>query len=110
MDAQIYAGSKGSVTFNVNQATEQFVAHLVVKRTNEIVGKFSYPARDGYQTLTKIDNNYTGYLTAEMTMDIATEQIKIEVKPFINGHTAPIGAAEIRRIADNTLKSINTVE
>lgn len=110
MDAQIYAGSKGSVTFNVNQATEQFIAHLVVKRTSEIVGKFSYPIREGYQTLIKVGNNYTGYLTAEMTMNIANEQIKIEVKPFINGHTAPIGAAEIRRIADNTLKSINPVE
>ena len=109
MDASIYAGSKGSVTFNINQSTDQFVAHLVVKRTNEVVGKFSYPARDGYQLLNKIDNNYTGYLTAEMTTNIANEQIKIEVKPFINSHTAPIGAAEVRRIADNTLKTINPV-
>ena len=109
MDAQIYAGSKGSVTFNVNQATEQFVAHLVVKRTNEVVGKFSYPARESYQTLTKVNNNYTGYLTAEMTINVANEQIKIEVKPFIDSHTAPIGAAEVRRIADNTLKTINPV-
>lgn len=109
MDAQIYAGSKGSVTFTVSQATEQFVAHLVVKRTNEVVGKFSYPAREGYQTLIKVDNNYNGYLTAEMTVNIANEQIKIEVKPFINSHAAPIGVAEVRRIADNTLKTIETV-
>ena len=109
MEGTIFAGSKGSVTFTVNQTTDQFVAHLVVKRTNEVVGKFSYPERDGYQLLLKVENNYSGYLTEGMTASIANETVRIEVKPFINGHTAPIGAADVRQIADNTLKTTNPV-
>lgn len=108
--ANIYENTKGSITFYVSEATQQFVAHLVVKRTSAIVGKFSYPAREGYQTLAKSDNNYTGYLTAEMTSNISKETVIMEVKPFIDENTAPIGAVEIANIIDNTVKSINPVE
>ena len=109
IDTSIYAGSRGYITFAVSVATQQFVAHLVVKRTNQIVGKFSYPARDGYQTLTKELNNYTGHLTEGMTKDVPNEILKIEVKPFINENAAPIGVAELRKVSDNTLKTTDTI-
>ena len=109
MDASIHGGSKCAIRFNVSVATVQFVAHLVIKRTNQVVGKFSYPARDGYQTLTKDTNDYVGLLTSEMTALFPTEQLRIEAKPFIDTNTAPIGSADVRRIKDNTVKTIETI-
>ena len=109
MDTSIYAGSKGTIQFTVNQPTSQFVAHLVVKRTSEVVGKFSYPEREGYQLLTKVEANYFGYLTEDMTVRMANEQLRVEVKPFFNSHTAPIGGVDIARITDNTLKLIELI-
>lgn len=105
MGSGIYAGSTGTINFRVSTEIIGIVAHLVVKRTNEVVGRFAYPAKDGYQLLVKTGNDYTGRLTAEMTENISTEQLKIEVKPYVDELTSPIGAADVRMVIDNTLKS-----
>ena len=109
MESLIYEGSAGLIKFKVPIITEQFVAHLVVKRTSEIVGKFSYPARDGYQLLEVDELDYLGKLTPEMTLNLSTEVIRLEVKPFIDDDTTPIGAVDIRLIKDNTLKNIQKI-
>jgi hypothetical protein len=98
------------VRFTPNIATEQFVAHLVIDRTGEVVGKFSYPARPDYELLEKVGDAYTGKITASMWLNHSSEKVRVEVKPFIDADTAPIGAKQVRRIANNTLKLIERVK
>lgn len=109
MSSLLYAGSKGAINFNINKSTIQFVAHLVIKRTDKIVGKFSYPSRDNYQLLEKDGDNYKGKLTVEMTKDISNEVLEIHIKPFVDADTAPIAVAPIRRVGSSTLAEIDEV-
>lgn len=41
----LFAGDKGSISFNWTGTTEQMAAHIVEKVSRKVVGKFSFPAR-----------------------------------------------------------------
>jgi hypothetical protein len=103
----LFAGDKGSISFNWTGTTEQMAAHIVEKVSRKVVGKFSFPAREGYQLLTKSGDNYTGKLTPEMTIKANTVGIDIEIKAFIDDENYASGRAEIaHEVIDNTLKSL----
>jgi hypothetical protein len=108
-EALIYGGLKGAISLTTSEAVEQIVAHLVEKNGRRVVGKFSYPAREGYETLTEDGNIYTGVLLPEMTAKAATEQLTIEVKDFVNDDWHPIGVGDVARVVDNTVKNIEAV-
>jgi hypothetical protein len=106
MNPNIYEGSKGIITFTVDVSTDQAVAHLVVKRTGAIVGKFSYPERTGYNLLEKDGDNYTGYLTSDMTLNLDNEILRLDFKAFIGTTIAAQGKSDITKIEDITTKSV----
>jgi hypothetical protein len=107
--SEIYAGLKGTITFTTATAWEELTAHIVEKNGRRVLGMYSYPARTGYNTLTKDGNVYTGSMLPEVTKLAATETLEIEVKAFIDSDNETIGVAEIARVKDNTLKSVQRV-
>jgi hypothetical protein len=107
--SEIYAGLKGTITFTTATAWEQLAAHIVEKTGRRVLGMYSYPARTGYNTLTKDGNVYTGKMLPEVTKLAATETLEIEIKAFVDENNESTGVAEIARIKDNTLKTVQRV-
>ena len=105
----IYEDSRGPITLTLDTETNQCIAHLVVKRTGQIVGKFSYPARGGYETLTKDGLVYTGHITKSMTLNLDSEVLRLDFAAFINGNIKAQGKADITRVEDITTKEIEAV-
>ena len=105
----IYEDSRGPIVMSVDTDTDQCVAHLVVKRTGKIVGKFSYPQRDGYELLAKDGNTYTGNITKAMTLSLDNEVLRLDFAAFVNSNIKAQGKADITRIEDITTKEIEKV-
>jgi hypothetical protein len=105
----IYEDSRGKIQINVDIATDQCVVHLVVKRTGAIVGKFSFPERAGYETLTKVDNNYSGYITKEMTLGYTEEVLRLDFAAFVGNFTKRQGQTDITNIKPTSTASIEKV-
>jgi hypothetical protein len=102
----IPAGARGEITFEVSEATTKFIAHIVEKVSRRVVGRFAFPAKTGYTLLAKTGNNYSGVISADVTILAHEESLDIELKPFISDDLIPIGIAPIDRIQRNTLEGV----
>jgi len=107
--SNIFAGCRGAITFTYSGESNQMVAHLVEKVSRNIVGYFSYPAREGYQLLTKDGYVYSGVLTEAMTIKANEVDLSIEIKAYVGTNEIPIGVADVGKVVDNTVKKLNAV-
>ena len=80
---------------------------LIIHRTQRgIAAQFAYPARTGYTTLTKADNDYYAIMTEEETLAARSGPHNVEVKLFMADDTRPIGIAEMEDLDSSQVGKI----
>ena len=101
-DEQYYAGAKIPFDFELDTAVDNIVINAV-KYPSVVIAKYAYPAKEGYTSLTKVDNTYSGVLLDTDTSDIAAGKLQLEAKTWIGSNWAPIGIIPISAIIANTV-------
>ena len=97
-----YAGAKIPFDFELDTAVDNIVINAV-KAPSIVIAKYAYPAKEGYTTLTKVGNTYSGVLLDTDTSDIAAGKLQLEAKTWIGNSWAPIGIIPISAIIANTV-------
>jgi hypothetical protein len=69
------------------------------------VGKFAYPAKDGYETLSLNGDVYLVVATPAMTAKIVNDNLRLDLSAVIGGNRAS-GSHILRYLHDITTKSV----
>lgn len=101
-DEQYYAGAKIPFDFELDTSVDNIVINAV-KSPSIVIAKYAHPAKEGYTTLTKVNNTYSGVLLDTDTSDIAAGKLQLEAKTWIGSNWAPIGIIPISAIIANTV-------
>jgi hypothetical protein len=109
--SKFFEGTVCPITITLDHDAEGIIVHLVEKTKRNVLAKWSYPAKDGYSTLSVDGRVYTGVLTASETINKSNEPLVLEVKEVINDNYKPIGASDVVDSDGNTVKlTDNTVK
>jgi len=109
MEEVLYEGTESPILLEFDEPTTEMVVHLFNKSKNAIVGKFSYPARDGYVTAVKYVDNYTIQLGREMTLGMAGQPLRMDFWAKVNDTFLPTWSKYVMVVEDTTTKNITPV-
>jgi hypothetical protein len=99
-----YSGDSVPFQFTLAGASEVIV-HLCKGETSQIVGKFAYPAKEGYETLSLNGDTYSGVATPAMTAKVVNDNLRLDLAAVIGGNRSS-GSAIVRYLHDITTKGV----
>lgn len=99
-----YSGDSVPFRFYLAGASE-VIAHLCKGETSQVVGKFAYPAKEGYETLTLNGDTYSGVATSSMTAKIVNDNLRLDIAAVIGGNRSS-GSEILRYLHDITTKGV----
>ena len=99
-----YSGDTVPFQFYLAGATE-VIAHVCKGETSQIVGKFAYPAKEGYETLSLNGDVYSGIATPAMTAKVVNDNLRLDLAAVI-GSNRSSGSGILRYLHDITTKGV----
>lgn len=99
-----YSGD--SVPFQLTLAgASEVIVHLCKGETSQIVGKFAYPEKEGYETLSLTGDVYSGVATPSMTAKVINDNLRLDLAAIIGGNRSS-GSHILRYLHDITTKGV----
>jgi len=107
-----YSGSTIPFTVPFPVSVENVIVHVINSENETVLAKFAYPELpdsnevEGYATLAKSGNSYSGTIEGVDTEDITDGLLVMDIKAFVNDEWEPIGRCKIKSIAKTTVSKV----